>query len=355
MDAIAEAIDGLDERAQMVVEEEFRQINDLACEAGTRCLLEEGESVFHKLELAERFGEMSDHYEAAFWMYVNHPEVFDIAESLWKMDCVGSWRAATVFSGMDPKIEPEDLDRLGDEIAEFYKKQGRGKHCHVDNYLRQDPERHCYFAYPEDYATTDLEYREGKLESVPRKPAFEVIFVYKPESGRLETNAKGKQDDVKKLQEAFCKTILDLKEMPEEQGTVYDLVPLKDKNFRFVTDPKDNIEKVAIKMLQLRLKGVEKQRITYEAYSTLTEQPVYALMDKALDEENVPLDELDVTKAKIQVVFAPVDGRRGKTVSFELGWPNRCTLKDDPLHQVVKRYLREWGLERDYRLSDEAA
>ncbi len=355
VEVIRAAIENLPEQTQTLIEEEFRQINDLACAAGVRCLLEEGESVFHKLELADTFREMKDHYERACWMYLNHPKVFGIAESLWRMDCVGAWRACTVFADIEPKIEQEDLDNLGAQIAEFYKKQGRGKHCQVDNYLRQNPERHCYFAYPEDYATTSLEYKEGKLETVGRKPAFEVIFVYKPESGKIETNAKGKKDDVKKLQEAFCQTILDLKEMPKKQGSFYDLSGLKDKSFRFVTDPKDGIDKVTIKMLQLRLKGADKRRIMYEADSTLTEQPVYALMEKALDEKNVPLDEVDIAKAKIQVKFAPKDGRKGTTITFEIGWPDRCKLGDDPLHQVVKRYLREWGLERDYRLSDEAA
>jgi len=35
-------------------------------------------------------------------------------------------------------------------LREFYRSQGRGRFCHVDYYLRLEPERHCYFAYPED-------------------------------------------------------------------------------------------------------------------------------------------------------------------------------------------------------------
>jgi len=260
-----------------------------------------------------------------------------------RMDCVGSWKHCSVFTGLEPNIEREDLDKLAEKIGEFYKKQGRGKHCQVDNYLRQGPERHCYFAYPEDYATTDLEYENGQLKPKGRKPAFEVIFVYRPESGILETNAKGKKADVQELQEAFCKTILDIDKLPDDNSRIFDLEPLK-KDFQFVTDPADGIEKVSLKMLQLDLPGIGKRRITFEDSTPGTAQPIYKLIEDALNQKSIPLDEVRASKAKIQIKFAGRDGKKGKTVTFEIAQPNRCTLKDDPLHQVAKKYLEIWKL-----------
>jgi len=56
------------------------------------------------------------------------------------MDGLGSWRSHKVGAGLTPAVTEQDKGKLADEVSKFYQKQGRGKHCHVDNYLRQQPE-----------------------------------------------------------------------------------------------------------------------------------------------------------------------------------------------------------------------
>jgi hypothetical protein len=34
---------------------------------------------------------------------------------------------------------------------------------------------------------------------------------------------------------------------------------------------------------------------------------------------------------------------KGKTLTFEISASDRCTLKDDPLDQIAKKYLEKWG------------
>ncbi len=338
------ALQKLPENIRFRTENIFRQVNEMACAAGIRNLLEEGESFFHQLKLADSFESMKNHHEIAFWMYLNHYDVFCIAESLYRMDSVGSWKQCAVYQGLTPKVEPEEIDKFADEIIEFYKKQGRGRHCEIHNYKRENPERHCYFAYPEDYAKTELEYNDdGKLDNRNIKPAFEVIFVYRPESGILETNAKGKAADVKKLQESFCKTILTLVSMPDANSKEIKLEKLKDR-FAFPVNPQDGIKHVQLMMLQLELPGGKRRRMMFEDGSFESGQPIYDLIDKALDQENIPLSQVKAVKAKIKFEFEGVNGRKGKTVTFEISTPDRCTLKDDPLHQKAKKYLEEWGL-----------
>jgi hypothetical protein len=84
------AMEALPMREGMLIEEEFRQVYDLSCELGTRVLLEEAE--FHEVDLADTFGRMGSHYERAFWTFLNHRDVFDVAGDLAGMDRVGSWR-----------------------------------------------------------------------------------------------------------------------------------------------------------------------------------------------------------------------------------------------------------------------
>ena len=338
-------MDELSDKQRNNIEAEFRQINGMAFEKGILVLIEEAGSVFHNIDLLPIFEPMKNHYEKAIWVFLNHPLIFEISCDLAYMDSLGSWSSRKVGAGLVPAVEEKDKQNLADGVSEFYKKQGRGRRCHVDNYLRQQPERHCYFVYPEDYATTELGFDdEGKFYHRLRKPAFEVIFVYRPESGILEVSAKGGTKIVEPLQEILCKTILGLDGLPKLEKRHFDLSKLKDKTLEFVTEPADGIEKVTLRMLRLDLPGIGNRRITLEASSSNDEQPVYTLIEKALNKSNIPLDKAVIAKAKIQIKFASRDGKRGKSLLFEISSPDRCTLKDDPIHQIVKKYVEKWGL-----------
>ncbi len=344
INTIAQAMDALFDKQRNNIEAEFRQINEMAFEKGILVLIEEAGSVFHNVDLLPTFEPMKNHYEKAFWVFLNHPLIFEVASDLAYMDSLGSWNSRKVGAGLAPAVEEKDKQKLTESVSEFYKKQGRGQRCHVDNYLRQQPERHCYFVYPEDYATTELGFDdEGKFYHRFRKPAFEVIFVYRPQSGVLEVSAKGGKKVVEALQEIFCKTILGLDGLPKLEKRHFDLSKLNDRSLKFVTEPADGIEKVTLRMLRLDLPGIGNRRITLEAGPSNDGQPVHSLIEKALNKSNIPLDNAVIAKAKIQIKFAARDGKKGKSLTFEISNPDRCTLKDDPLDQIAKKYLEKWG------------
>ena len=345
IEVVDEALDRLVEKEKIEIEAEFRQINEMACQAGVQVLVEEAGSVFHNLDWTETFGQMKNHHERAFWAFLNHRTIFEIASELAYMDMAGGWRQRYVREGLTPAVAPEDKEQLAQAVSAFYKKQGRGYHCKVDNYRRENPERHCYFAYPEDYPTTEMGYDDnGKFCHWPTRRAFEVIFVYKPGNGFVEVSAKGKREEIEKLQEVFGQNILGLDKLPDAKSKPYELSKLKDKNFRFVTEPQDGIEKVTIKLLRLDLPGLGSRRITLEVSSSDGGQDIHSLIEKALNKTNLSLDELTVAKAKLHFKFYPRDGKKGKTLTFEISIPDRCTLKDDPLDQIAKKYIEKWGL-----------
>ena len=344
VDLVIAAMEALPVRKRTEIEQEFRQINELACELGVCVLLEEGQSPFHGLDLAETFGGMGSHYERAFWMFLNHREVFDIAADLAYMDRVSSWRNRDVGVGLTPAVEKKDLEALAAGLSEFYRQEGRGYHCVVDNYLREDPERHCYFAYPEDYGTVDMELNEQEeFIKRARKPAFEVVFVYRPQTGILETNAKGRKDQIEKLLGIFCRVILGLDGLPDKPSERYDLAPLKDPSLSLATDPEDGIEGVFIRMLRFDLPDSGNRRITFEASSDSDGKAIYRLIERVIEKKGLPMSIVTVAKAKLKLEFAGVDGKKGKTLTFEISTPDRCTLKDDPPDQIARKYIERWG------------
>ncbi|MDI9431538.1 MAG: hypothetical protein QM570_07455 [Planctomycetota bacterium] len=344
VDPVIAAMEALPVRERTLIEQEFRQINELAYEQGVRVLLEEGQSPYHELDLAETFGSMGSHYERAFWMFLNHRKVFDIAADFAYMDRVRSWRNREVGAGLTPAVEKNDLLALAHEVSAFYRQEGRGYHCVVDNYLREDPERHCYFAYPEDYGTVDMELNEQEeFIKRARKPAFEVVFVYRPQTGILETNAKGRKDQIEKLLGIFCRVILGLDGLPDKPSERYDLAPLKDPSISLATDPEDGIEGVFIRMLRFDLPDSGNRRITFEANSATDGKAIYRLIERVIAKQGLPMNIVTVAKAKLKLEFAGVDGKKGKTLTFEISTPDRCTLKDDPPDQIARKYIERWG------------
>ena len=344
VDPVIAAMEALPVRERTLIEQEFRQINELAYEQGVRVLLEEGQSPYHELDLAETFGSMGSHYERAFWMFLNYRKVFDIAADFAYMDRVRSWRSREVGVGLAPAVEKNDLLALAHEVSAFYRQEGRGYHCVVDNYRREDPERHCYFAYPEDYGTVDMELNEHEeFIKRARKPAFEVVFVYRPQTGILETNARGPKKRIEKLLGIFCRVILGLDGLPDKPGAHYDLTPLRDGNISLATDPADGIEGVFVRMLRFDLPDSGNRRITFEANSESDGKAIYRLIERVVEKKGLPMNIVTVAKAKLKLAFAPVNGKRGKTLTFEISTPDRCTLTDDPHDQIARKYVERWG------------
>jgi len=352
VEPIFEAIHALTDKQRGAVESDFTNINELACENGTRAILEE--AAFWRKDWSAQFAEMENSYERAFWTFLNHPRRFEIAGAFHVMDRYGGWWRRFVGKRLEPAVDSPDLKKLGEAISEYYRRQGRGRYCHVDVYQRHEPERICYFAYPEDIATSDLGYdAAGTFSRRPRQSVFEVVFVYRPEEGHIELHAEGVKKVKEELAEIFCTTILGLKELPDDSGKEpYDLSCLKDPNFPFATEHKDQVLDVQLKLMRLDLpfdkaKGSGRRIILSATSLPGAPNALHGLLDEAIDQRRVPLDNIVISQAKLMFTFRAVDGRQPKTLTFDVTYPDRCTLKDDQQDQVAKKYLKRWGIARD--------
>jgi hypothetical protein len=342
------AMEKLPPEVRSQVESDFRMVNDLAYEGGAVAILEE--ATLWDRDWSAQFERMGNNYERAFWTFLNEPQRFEAAGRFNEMDRCGGWRRRFVGYRLHAATEEEELRELGEGLRGLYRWQGRGRFCHVDYYERDNPPRYCYFAYPEDYANTDIGYDDqGQFRHHPRRSAFEIIFVYRPEEGMLEIRAKGNKKHLIQLENVFCKTILRLECLPDEEGRVpYDLSILKSADFPFSTHPRDRVAAVHVRQLRFDLPGVKGSRITISANtSERSPHALHDLLDQAIDQSSMPLGLLHVSQARLRFMFAPHNGDRPKTLTFEVTYPDRCTLKDDPEDQIAKRYLQEWGIARD--------
>jgi len=330
------------------IDSDFRMINELACERGTLAILEE--AGLRGADLAKRFERMKNAYERAFWTFLNEPDCFQMAGCFHEMDRQGGWRRRYVGHHLEAKQGRGALRSFEEELQMVYRRQGRGRFCHVDYYCRQNPDRHCYFAYPEDYANTDMGYDEhGQFQRRARRSALEIIFVYRPADGMLDLRGKGNRKQIAEIQKVFGEHILGMEQLPDERERIpYDLDGLKDAGFPFSTDPKDRIAAVHVRQLRLDVPNPKPGRITVLSHqSDRNPHALHDLLDEAINKARVPLTTLHVSAAKLQFAFMPRDGKRPKTLTFEVTYPDGCTLGDDPVDQLAKKYLHEWGIARD--------
>ncbi|MFI4862524.1 MAG: hypothetical protein ACIAXF_17805 [Phycisphaerales bacterium JB063] len=306
------------------------------------------------MDWSEQFAAMRNDYERAMWTFLNEPRRFEAAGAFHEMDRYSfNWNRFVGYR-LEARTDEEALNDFADALANHYRRQGLGRHCHVDVYRRVDPERFCYFAYPEDAANTDLGYDEnGRFQRRPRQSAFEVIFNYRPEAGTIELHARGNKDQKKALAELFCIHVLGLVGLPDEDGRVpFDLSVLKDPSFEFTLDPADRVQSVDVRLLRLDLPADRQRgdgrRITLEAKSTLdAPRAMYGLMSEAINAYHVDIAEVQAGRAKFCFTFMPVGTERPKTLPFEVGYPDRCTLKDDPHDQIARTCLTESGIARN--------
>ena len=330
------------------IERDFRDIYELASADGTRTLIEEGR--FHHLDLSDDLEACEGFLNKAFWVFLHQPRLFDVALVMNRSDHLNRryWRKRVDLPRAEPDVSSAALGQLQRAMAAYFREnQGRGKHCHVDTYLRGD-RHHYFFAYPEDYADTFIGYSsDGRFERRAQKPAFEVVFIYDPVDGALDLYAQGGRAVNEDLQRIFVRTILH-NDLPDDtgRGRVYDLNRLKHRRFAFPTDPADRIREVRIKELRFSLLGT-RRRITYEVDPLGPTDEIYDLIEMSLADSRLPLATVNVFSAVLQMRFdtAGRNGRPTKTVTFRVSYPDSCNLRDRPEHLVAKKYVKEWGLQ----------
>jgi hypothetical protein len=140
-------------------------------------------------------------------------------------------------------------------------------------------------------------------------------------------NFRGSYKGIEPLQGMFATAILKLPELPPDpkDGRIYDLNPLRQKNFDFVYDAGSGIQDVAVKKLRLSFKVKKGDRITLEADATNRPDGVYELLDQV--GKCLPLELYNVTQVELTASVAVDADKPPKAVTIRIIHPNPCSLK----------------------------
>jgi hypothetical protein len=341
IDVLQGIINQLGDAQKANIEADFQGVNALAREGGINALVDEAR--FHGDDaFIEAVAAIEGFHAKAFYAFLNKRIYWQGAARFLHADNVSAsyWKKRNDLPYAPPHVEDEDIDALAKAIsAFFYHREGRGKNCIVEPYRRNQKE--YFFAYPEDFAQSDIEWVGSSLQNKARHPAFEIIFVYSQDDGMLDIYAPKNTKAITKLQEIFAQHILKLDTLPEGgiDKRVYELAPVVDDAFEFIIEPSSGIANVAVTRLRVNLKQGKKRRITLEADYNKDDDAVYRLLDE------LKLPPYDVTQVGLKVTFEPVGEQRAKTKTFNITYPNSCALHYDGNDLKIREMLVRSGLE----------
>ncbi len=334
------------------VNSDFELVSGLAEEEGMQAILDEAE--YHHLDLVDDLERLRGLYDKALWIFLEHHDVAEVAYRFCEADRLPRtyWaRRQEGILGTKPRDDEDARSELGDALGSYFRlKEGRGRECIVDVYRRGT--KLYYFAFPEDYAQTSLEYTDTKtLERRAHRPIFQVVFVCDPESGTLDTRFRGQKSTRLELEAMFSRVVLGRELDPWKDDRVYNLNAFRSRGVKFVYDPASGIQDVQVKLLRLSIMGGPSQRIVLEADPGERRGAVYDLLDEISDRSRdgshggLQLALANVTRVGLQVFFSPGRRRGRNTKTFYLTYPNGCTLGHDGRDAVLRQMLTDSGIE----------
>ena len=340
-DSLFTAFTGLPEEQQTAIEAEFQDIHAMACEGGVAALIDE--AVFHEDDaFVESISAIVGLHAKVMWAFLEKPRFWQGATLFLHADNVSGsfWKKRNDFPPVPPDVEDSAINALANSISTFFHKtEGRGRNCKVEPYRRNNKE--YFFAYPEDFGLSAVEWVSNALKNRARHPAFEIIFVYCESEGSLDIYAPKNTKAVPELQKIFARTILKLDSLKD--GTidkrVYDLTPLGDVEFKFQVEPESGIEQIVVTQLRLTLKHGPKRRITLEADTKNNPQAVYDLLEK------LSPPAYFITQTRVKVIFEPKIGKRARSRTFNITYPNSCALGYDGDDLKIRKMLELSGIE----------
>lgn len=325
---------------QSEIEAEFQDVHALACDGGIGALVDE--AAFHRdAAFVDAMEAVEGFHAKVMWAFLKKPSYWRGATMFLHADNVAPsyWKKRNDLPSIAPQVEPKDITALATAVSGVFSKEGRGKNCKVEPYRRHEKE--YFFAYPEDFAQSGVEWVSNTLKTLAHHPAFEIIFVYCEAEGSLDIYAPKNGKAVPELQKIFAKAILKLDTLAD--GTidkrVYNLEPLADANFEFKFSSESGINKAVVTKMRLTLKSGSRRRIQLEADTGLNSMAVYDLL-----KELKPPPYL-ITLISIKVIFETAPGKRARTKTFNITYPNSCNLNHEGKDGLIRGMLAASGIE----------
>lgn len=330
-----------DEMKRDLVFMELEYINSLSSENHIAALCSSSPDI--NREEMEKECERYD--ERALWTFTRFPDDFDHYYEQANIEEIGGVKEITLPKTL-PVSEINSKEKiLGFEglVQDVYLKMFKGEKCKIKTFDYKGAL--VLRAYLEDLPTRNTVFVGKKLDNKhPYKPVFDVIFIYNSETQTLGVRALGGKAVTIELQKLFCSHFLGINEINTEEerfalASVQELTKLN-----LVADESYGVERSYLKSIRL-----EHQTIHHKLYIDVGGKSQYQGVDaiqQVLKELNLDhLHQWTPIGIQITVVFKQTGKGRRKKVTVTITPPNTCNLKNREQDNVVRKLLRDWGID----------
>lgn len=171
-DALFEAWRDLSDTQRNPLEAELRQIFDMSCEKGWLAILDEarwqcGADSEAFASFSDQLSALSSHYARAMITFLDYGPWWKGATRFYHADMLSYWRKRRNLPRQQAAVDTASLRELANLISHYFRHaEGRGQHCVVEPYRRNDLD--YFFAFPEDHSQQAAEWVNGEFHPLYR-------------------------------------------------------------------------------------------------------------------------------------------------------------------------------------------
>lgn len=340
---IFNAFKKLDEITRHNIEADFQRVHDIANVIGIIALFEEATELdnFYFIDMFKKY--LHSFHDKAMFAYIDSPEYWQAASLIFqaKRLTASSWRTIINVPKLKEAFVDIDIQLLSKAIGEyFFDKEGRGKRCKIDHYRRGKLD--YFYAFPEDFSKSEVEWVRDTLLDLPHTMAFEIIFVYCQEKASLSIYAKNNSKNIPKLQQLFSQYILKQRLSgftPLVESKIYNLEALVERDFNFVIAEDSEIHSVKILQARATCKLNPKEKITV---SSCPDKNINAVHDRLA---KINLEGFYISQVVLKAVFKPSKEKELRFKQFSITGPDKCNLTMFGEDLLIRDVLKASGIE----------
>ncbi|MBK6690556.1 MAG: hypothetical protein IPG45_39185 [Deltaproteobacteria bacterium] len=254
----------------------------------------------------------------------------------------------TEFHGRYPvtlKPTAEAKTAMKAAMASHFRETAFGARCQVEDFAND--EKFALFIFHEDeVAPFDRFNDKGIVEPDWQRPVVRLAAVFQFETSTLLVKAP-RVAEREKLRDLFAEIFVGDAAYLEDtnKSPKFSFDPLRDDDFDFPVRGFDKIEDVSIVRVVAKPASRDVKRVTVEMKPGFTVLGVRGL----LGEHGVDLASDAIHGVRLQFIFEGKGRSKYRTVS--LFNPNSSNLNDTERDRVIRRYLKEWGIDASGRRS----
>lgn len=331
-DEIFEAWQALDCPKLDEIREDLCRVNDIGREKGRYTLLTQADGCG-----VEDYAELTIQ-KLAMILYLDHRRAFNQAYDFYCLEKTDNLYTLLGDRAVPCNPTTSQVDTFKADVRKALTEETEGPMLKVEVETRH-PDKWMAAIPHQHYVKPDHEFNDrGDIVTRDRRPVFEMVLIYYPDSGLLKLKAGRGRKKVELVARAFAEHVLG--ESPDffSPCDIINFDPLLNPDFDFAPEPGDLFQwarPVQIKYTKRSEPGTE--------YCVQVKDMMAGKVSvlKTLQNDGVNLSEINIESLFICFKF-PKNRRDRRTV--ELTLPNRITLDETDRDRYIEKVLMRWRL-----------